>query len=171
MFYLPTSIILIGFSITTLIYIISNWKDKVRKGLIVNELAIVFLFFLAGILFPYIYFFHSALMPLETLNFLWLLTSIIFLIEMGILFIILGYNTIISKKNPQIMAERDYSRYCEEFNRNWNDDLKSERGRKILHLFTCSIIFIFWSLGTILDIFGILENIFLDNYSFSYLLI
>lgn len=171
MFFLPTSIILLGYSITTLIYIISNWKDKVKKGLIANELAIVILFGLAGILFPYIFFFHSVSMPLETLNFLWSLTSIIFLIELGILFVILIYNSIISKRNPQIMAEREYSRYCEEFNRHWNDDLKSERGRKILHLFTCCIIFIFWSLGTILDFFGILDGIYLDNYSFSYLLI
>ncbi|MFW9771353.1 MAG: hypothetical protein ACFFEO_04195 [Candidatus Thorarchaeota archaeon] len=171
MFYLPTSIILFGYSITTLIYILINWKDKVKKGLIVNELAIALLFGLAGMLFPYMFIFHSASIPLDTLNFLWLLTSITFLIEMGILFIILVYNTIISKRNPQIMAEREYGRYCEEFNQNWNDDLKSERGRKMLHLFTSCVIFICWSLGTILDAFGILDKISLDNYSFSYLLI
>jgi len=171
MLYLPTSIILIGYSLTTLIYIISNWRDKVKKELLANELAIALLFFIAGILFPFIYQYHSASMPLETLSFLWLFTSIIFIIEMGFLFIILRYNTIISKKNPHLMAEREYSKYCEEFNQNWNDDLKNERGRKLLHLFTSSIIFIFWGLGTILDIFGILNKIYLDNYSFSYLLI
>ena len=171
MLYLTSSIILIGYSLTTLIYVISNWRDKVKKGLVANELAIVLLFFLAGILFPYMYQYHSTSMPFETLSFLWLITSIIFIIEMGCLFIILIYNTIISKKNPHLMAERDYRKYCEEFNQNWNDDLKSERGRKLLHLFTSFIIFIFWGLGTILDIFGILEKIYLDNYSFSYMLI
>ncbi|MFX0033264.1 MAG: hypothetical protein ACFE8E_10105 [Candidatus Hodarchaeota archaeon] len=171
MLYLTTSIILIGYSLTTLIYVISNWRDKVKKGLVANELAIVLLFLLAGILFPYMYQYHSASLPLETLSLLWLITSIIFLIEMGCLFIILIYNTIISKKNPHLMAERNYSKYCAEFNQKWNDDLKSERGRKLLHLFTSSIIFIFWGLGTILDIFGILDKIYLDNYSFSYMLI
>lgn len=171
MFYLPTSIILIGLSITTLIYIIRNWKQKVKKGLVANELAIVILFLFAGVMFPYMYYFHSTLLSVETLNFLWLFTSTIFLIEMGILIIILAYNTIISKRNPKIMSEREYSKYCEEFNRNWNDDLKSERGRKILHLFTALVILIFWSLGTILDIFGILDKIDLDIYSFSYLFI
>lgn len=171
MFYLPTSIILIGFAIITLLYVIRNWKQKVKKGLIANELAIVFLFIFAGVMFPYMYYFHSASLPKETLNFLWLFTSITFLIEMGVLFSILGYNTIISKRNPQIMSEREYNKYCEQFNRNWNDDLKSERGRKILHLFTAFIILIFWSLGTLLDIFGILDKLNLDNYSFSYLFI
>ncbi len=171
MFYLPTSIILVGYSIITLVYIISNWKEKVDKGLAANEIAISLLFLIAGILFPFMYRFHSTLIPLETLDFLWLSTSIIFLIEMVIWFITLIYNSIISKRNPKIMAERDYSKYCEEFNRNWTDDLKSEYGRKILHLFTCSVIFIFWSLGTILDNFGILDKFNLDNYSFSYWLI
>jgi len=171
MFYLPTSIILSGYSIITFIYIISNWKEKVEKGLVANEIAIGLLFLVAGILFPFMYQFHSTLIPLETLNFLWFSTSIILLIEMGIWFITLIYNTIISKRDPKIMAERDYSKYCEEFNRNWTDDIKDEYGRKILHLFTCSVIFIFWSLGTILDNFGILDKFNLDNYSFSYWLI
>lgn len=171
MFYLPTSIILSGYSIITFVYIISNWKEKVEKGLVANEIAIGLLFLVAGILFPFMYQFHSTLIPLETLNFLWFSTSIIFLIEMGIWFITLIYNTIISKRDPKIMAERDYSKYCEEFNRNWTDDIKDEYGRKILHLFTCSVIFIFWSLGTILDNFGILDKFNLDNYSFSYWLI
>ncbi|MFX1589112.1 MAG: hypothetical protein ACFFC1_13245 [Promethearchaeota archaeon] len=171
MFYLPTSIILVGYSIITLVYIISNWKQKVEKGLAANEIAIGLLFLIAGILFPFMYQFHSTLIPLETLDFLWISTSIIFLIEMVIWFITLIYNSIISKRDPKIMAERDYSKYCEEFNRNWTDDLKSEYGRKLLHLFTCSVIFIFWSLGTILDNFGILDKFNLDNYSFSYWLI
>ncbi|MGB5910747.1 MAG: hypothetical protein WBH31_06090 [Promethearchaeia archaeon] len=171
MFYLPTSIILSGYSIITFVYIISNWKEKVEKGLVANEIAIGLLFLVAGILFPFMYQFHSTLIPLETLNFLWFSTSIILLIEMGIWFITLIYNTIISKRDPKIMAERDYSKYCEEFNRNWTDDIKDEYGRKILHLFTCSVIFIFWSLGTILDNFGILDKFNLDNYSFSYWLI
>ncbi|MFX1259464.1 MAG: hypothetical protein ACFFBZ_07685 [Promethearchaeota archaeon] len=171
MFYLPTSIILIGYSVITLVYIISNWREKVEKGLIANEIAVGLLFLIAGILYPFMYQFHSTLIPLDTLNFLWLSTSIFFLIEMGIWFITLIYNSIISKRDPKVMAERDYRKYCEEFNRNWTDDLRSEYGRKLLHLFTCSVIFIFWSLGTILDNFGILDKFNLDNYSFSYWLI
>ena len=109
--------------------------------------------------------------PSASLNFLWLSTSTVFLIEMGILFAIISYNTIISKRTPEIMAERDYTKYCEEFNKNWKDDLKSEYGRKILHLFTSAIIFVFWILGIVLNDIGILEDLGLDTYSFSYWLI
>ena len=103
MFYIPTSIILIGYSIITLIYTLSNWKEKVKKGLIANEIAIVLLFLTAGILFPFMYQFHSTSISLETLNFLWFSSSIIFSIEIGIWGIILTYNTVISKRNPDIM--------------------------------------------------------------------
>ena len=51
------------------------------------------------------------------------------------------------------------------------DDLKSEVGRKLLHLFTCFVIFFFWTLGLILEDLGILAQWNLDNYSFSYWLI
>ena len=171
MYYLPTSIILIGYSIATLIYITLNWKEKIKEGLVANEITIAMLFLISGILFPFMYQFHQTSIPLETLNFLWLSTSIIFLFEMGIWFTTLIYNTIISKKHPNVMAERDYEKYCEDFNKNWTDDLKSEVSRKMLHLFTCSVIFLCWSLGTILDSFNILINFDLNNYSFSYWLI
>jgi dolichol kinase len=114
------------------------------------------------------YQFHSPLLPQDTINFLWFLSSLLFLIEMGVWGITLTYNTIISKKDPNIMANRDYMKYCKKFNENWIDDLRSEFGRKMLHLFTSSIIFIFWTIGTFLKSFGILKSIGLDLYSFSY---
>jgi len=81
------------------------------------------------------------------------------------------YNGRISKKNPEIMAERDYKKFCEEFDKNWVGDLRSEIGRKFLHLFTSFLIFFLWTLGLILDDTGILAQWDLDNYSFSYWLI
>ncbi|MFX1376696.1 MAG: hypothetical protein ACFFA0_12880 [Promethearchaeota archaeon] len=110
-------------------------------------------------------------MSQKSLNNLWLFTSTFFIVEMGIWAIMLLYNGIISKKNPEIMAERDYTKYCEEFNKNWVDDLKSEFGRKFLHLFTSFVIFFFWTLGLILDDLGKLDQWGLNNYSFSYWLI
>ncbi len=171
MYYLPTSIILIGYSILTIIYIIKNRKIKREKQLLANEIAIALLFLIAGVLFPFMYQFHSPNLSQNSLNYLWLFTSTFFIVEMGIWVIMLLYNGIISKRNPEIMAERDYKKYCEEFDKNWVDDLKSELGRKFLHLFTCFVIFFFWTLGLILDDLGLLTQWGLDNYSFSYWLI
>ncbi|MFX0002788.1 MAG: hypothetical protein ACFE9C_00440 [Candidatus Hodarchaeota archaeon] len=168
MYFLITSLILIGYSIITFIYTVKNKKIKKNNHIFTNEILISLLFLIAGILFPFMYQRHSPSLSQDSLNLLWLSTSIIFLIEMSVWGLTLIYNAIISKKNPEIMAERDYSRFCEEFNKNWVDDLKSELGRKFLHLFTCLIIFVFWTLGTILEDLGILIQWGLDNYSFSY---
>ncbi|MFW9998541.1 MAG: phosphatidate cytidylyltransferase [Candidatus Hodarchaeota archaeon] len=171
MYFLPTSLIFIGYFILTFLYIFKNRKIKIENRLFINELLLAFLFLLAGILFPFMYRFHSPNLSQNSLNYLWLFTSIFFLIEIGIWTITLIYNDVISKKNPEIMAERDYNKFCGEFNKNWVDDIKSELGRKFLHLFTCFVIFFFWTLGTILDNLGILTRWGLDNYSFSYWLI
>ncbi len=171
MYYLPTSLIFIGYSIITFIYVIRNRKEKIRKHLFFNELLVVLLLLMAGILFPSMFQFHSPQLLNSTLNFLWFFTSTIFLIEMGVWSAFLIYNAIISKRNPEIMAERDYNIYCKEVNSRWVDDFKSEFGRKFLHLFTTFVILFFWSLGTILDNLGFLSQLNLDNYSFSYWLI
>lgn len=171
MYFLPTSLIFIGYFILTLIYIIKNRKIKIENHLFANELLIAFLFLLAGILYPFMYSFYSPTLSRNSLSFLWFFTSILFLAEIGALIIILLPNLIISKRDPEIMAQRDYSRFCAEFNENWIDDLKSELGRKFLHLFACFVIFFFWTLGIILNDLGVLSQWGLDNYSFSYWLI
>jgi dolichol kinase len=171
MYFLPTSLIFIGSFILTLIYIIKNRKTKIERHLLTNELLIALLFLTTGILFPFIYRFHSPNLSQNSLNFLWWVTSLIFFLEIGFLTLTLIHNTIKSKRNSEIMAQRDYSIFCEEFNKNWVDDLKSELGRKLLHLFTCFVIFFFWTLGTILNSLGVLTLWGLDNYSFSYWLI
>jgi dolichol kinase len=171
MYFIFTSLILIAYSIITFIYTFKNKKTKQENHIFINEILIALLFLIAGILFPFMYQFHSPSLNQNSLNLLWFSTSIIFLIEMGVWALTLTYNFIISKKDPEIMAERNYNRFCEEFNKNWVDDLKSELGRKFLHLFTCLVIFIFWTLGVILSDLGILAQWGLDNYSFSYWLI
>jgi dolichol kinase len=171
MYFIATSLILIGYSILTLIYTLKNRKIKRENQIFTNELLLGILFLVAGILFPFMYQFHSPSLSQDSLNLLWFYTSIFFIIEMIVWAITLLYNTIISKKDPEIMAERDYGKFCEEFNKNWVDDLKSELGRKFLHLFTFLVIFFFWTLGTILNDLGILADWGLDNYSFSYWLI
>jgi hypothetical protein len=160
-----------GYSILTVIYIFKNRKVKIENHLLVNEILIAVLFIIAGILFPFIYQFHSPTLSEVSLNFLWLFTSTFLIMEMGVLVIILLYNGIISRRNPEIMAERDYAKYCEEINKKWKDDLKGELGRKFLHLFTCCIIFFLWTLSLILNDLGILTQIGLDIYSFAYWLI
>lgn len=169
--FLPTFLILIGYFIISISYTIKNRKSKIEKNLFINEILIALLFLNAGVLFPLMYQSHSPSLPISSLQFMWFITSTIFLIEMIIWLIMLIYNARVSKKNPSVMAERDYNTFREQVNKRWTGDLKSEFGRKILHLFTCSIIFIFWSLGTILNESGILLLFNLDNYSFSYWLI
>ena len=168
MYYLPTSLIFFGYAFFTFIYIMRNRKEKIQKHLFVNEMLIFLLLLNAGIMYPFLYRFNSPQLTQNTLNSLWFLSSLIFIIEMGIWAITLIYNSVISKKNPEVMNERDYNKYCKEFIGNWTDDLKSEFGRKMLHLFTSTIIFFFWSIGTLLESFGILKPFGLDIYSFSY---
>jgi len=168
--YLPTSLIFIGYSILTFIYVIKNRTEKIKNHLLLNEILIAILFLIAGLLFPFMIQNQSPL-PLESLSFLWFLTSLIFLIEMSVWITTLLYNAIVSKKNPEIMAERDYNNYCVKVTDRWVDDFKSEFGRKFLHLFTTFVILFFWSLGTVLENLGILSQFNLDNYSFSQWLI
>ncbi|KKK43219.1 hypothetical protein LCGC14_0731860 [marine sediment metagenome] len=171
MYYLPTSIIFIGYFILTLIYIYRNRKIKIEKHLLLNEIIIAFLFLLAGVLFPFLYQYNSPNLSQKSLDNLWLITSTIIMLDMSFWMIILLYNRRLSKHNPEIMAERDYKKYCEELNENWVDDLRSELGRKVLHLFAGLIIFFFWTIGLILDDLGILGQIGLDNYSFTFWII
>ena len=169
--YLLTSLIFIGYSVLTFIYVIKNRTEKIKNHLLLNEILIAILFLVAGIFFPFMFQFHSPYLPSSSLNFLWFLTSLIFLIEIGVWVTTLLYNTIVSKKNPEIMAKRDYNHYREIVTYRWIDDFKSEFGRKFLHLFTTFVILFFWSLGTILENLGILSLFNLDNYSFSLWLI
>lgn len=171
MYFLPTSIILIAYAVITLIYTLRNRDLKKKNHVFKNEILIALLFLIAGVLFPFMYQFHDPNLNQDSLNFMWLLTSAIYLVEIGIWTVMLLYNGRISRNNPEIMAERNYTEYCEDIDKNWTDDLKSEFGRKILHLFTCFIIFFFWTLGLFLDDLRILAKWGLDNYSFSYWMI
>ena len=171
MYFLATSIILIGYSILTLIYTLKNRKIKIEMHLLINEILLAILFLVAGVLFPFLYSFYSPGLSQSSLNYLWLFTSTIFIVELVMWVGMLLYNGVIAIRNPKIMAERDYDKYCENLDKNFVDDLKSEIGRKFLHLFTCFVIFFFWTLGLILDDIGILPQWGLDNYSFSYWLI
>ena len=170
-FFLPTSLILIGYFILTLSYTIKNRKVKIEQHLFTNELLVALLFLASAILFPFMYAHHSPNLSRNSLNYLWLFTSIFLLIEISVWFYVLLSNARLSKKNPEIMAERDYSKFCDAFYKNWKDDLRNELGRKLLHLLTCVIIIFFWTLGLILDDIGVLNQWGLDKYSFSYWLI
>lgn len=168
MIFLPTTIIFLAFSIATLVYTLKNWKFKISNHSFINELLISILFFNAGALYPFMYQFHSPNITISTLNMLWLYSSIIFIIEMVIWFLMLSYNAVMSKRDSNLMKSRDYEDFKKKLINNWSDTIKDEFGRKILHLFTCSVVFIFWIIGMILDQLGILKVIGLDIYTFSY---
>jgi dolichol kinase len=169
MYYLPVTIILSLFSIYTFYYTLKNRKEKLEKHLFTNELLIGFLLLLAGVLFPFMIQSHSPNLSQSTLDFLWIFTSSILTIEMVVLMYIIMKNLIISKKNPSIMAKRDYTEFCKEIKENRVYDLKSDIGRKLLHLFTVFVIFFFWILGIILENLGIFSPYGgLDAYSFAY---
>ncbi|MFX0069956.1 MAG: hypothetical protein ACFFAO_02600 [Candidatus Hermodarchaeota archaeon] len=172
MYFLPVTIILSTFSIFTFYYTLKNRKEKLEKHFFINEILIGFLFLLAGILFPFMIQVHSPNLSQSTLNFLWIFTSSLLTIEMVILVYIIIKNMIISKKDPAIMAKRDYSEFCKEIKENRIYDLKSDIGRKLLHLFTVFVIFFFWIIGIILENLGVFNQFGgLDAYSFAYWLI
>ena len=168
MFFLPTTIIYIGFSIATLVYTLKNRESKIKNHNFINEILITILLFNAGILFPFMYQFHTPEIPYERLNTLWFLSSVLFIIEMIVWILILTFNAIKSLKNPDILNKRDYNSYKSNIINNWSDNIKDEFGRKILHLFTCSVVFIFWIIGMILNQLGLLNVLQLDIYNFSF---
>ncbi len=168
LFFLPTSIIMVGYCVITLFYTVNNMKEKKRNKVFINEVAIATLFLFAGLSFPFLYQFHSPELTQETLNLLWFWSSIIFSLEMIIWAGILTYNTRISKRDSELMKKRDYNEYKKKVLDKWVDDLKSELGRKVLHIFTGSVIFICWTIGILLNEVGFLRIVKLDVYSFSY---
>ena len=70
MLYLPTTLIFFGCTIITFIYVIRNKKEKIENHLFINELLIVILFLIAGILFPFMFQFHSPELSSESLSIL-----------------------------------------------------------------------------------------------------
>ena len=167
-YFLPTSIIMVGYCVITLFYTFNNIKEKKKKKIFINEIAISMLFLFAGLSFPFLYQIHSPELVQETVNLLWAWSSIIFSLEMIIWAGVLTYNTIISKRNSELMIKRDYNEYKKNVLDRWVDDLRGELGRKILHIFTSSVIFIFWTIGIILNALGFLRIVKLDVYSFAY---
>ena len=167
-YFIPTSIIFIGYALITLVYTLKNAKEKKKKKIFLNEIVISFLFLFAGFSFPFLYSYHSTDLTIETINLLWFWSSFILSLEMVILIGIITRNAIKSKRDPELMRLRDYEIFKKKVLINWRDDLKGEFGRKILHIFTSSVIFIFWTIGIILSDIGFLEIVNLDVYSFSY---
>jgi dolichol kinase len=172
MYFLISSSILIGFSIITFYYTLKNRTDKIEKKLFLNEIGLAILFLIAGILFPFMIQFHSPELPKFTLNILWIITAIVFLFEIGVIGGYLFYNKLVLKKKPEIIMENNYTKFCHELKNSRNYNIKSDVGRKLLHLFTVVVIFSFWFLGLYLESLGILKKIGgMDSYSFAFWLI
>ena len=169
--YLPTSIIFVSLSIITFIYTIKNGKEKREKHNFTNEMLIAMLFLFSGILFPFMYGFHSENMPQSTLDFLWGSTSFILVLEIVVLTSILGKRMLRARRDPEYLASRNYYEFCENFCRDYVYDFKKDVERKFLHLLPVFVIFFFWTVGAILDALGILAQFGLDNYSFAFWLI
>ena len=168
MYFLPTTVIFISLAIFTFVYTIKNREQKRKRKIFANELLIGALFLLSGIIFPFMYQAHSNLSP-ETLNFLWLSTSLILTIETLVWISILIKNSFKMKRHPELVW--DYDSFCVEFKANWKYDFKKDVERKLLHLLPVAVILVFWSLGVILNALGVLEKWGLDTYSFAFWLI
>lgn len=168
MYFLPTSLIFISLAAITLIYTLNNRGEKREKKIFTNEILVALLFLFSGILFPFMYIAHSDLAQ-GTLDFLWLTTSVILIIECLIWTTILVKNAGKTKKNPALVW--DYASFCEEFQATWKYDFKKDVERKLLHLLPVAVIFFFWTMGMILEAFGVLAQWGLDTYSFAFWLI
>ncbi len=168
MYFLPTTIIFISLASISIIQTIKKRVEKKEKHLFTNEILVGLLFLLSGILFPFMYVAHSNL-PVDTLNFLWLSTSLILIFEIILWLSIMFKNSFKVKSKPEEVW--DYKTFCKEFRANWKYDFKKDVERKFLHLLPVFVIFIFWTLGMILDSLGVLAQLGLDTYSFAYWLI
>ena len=168
MYYLPTTIIFIALASLTFINTIKNRAEKREKHIFTNEILVGLLFLMSGILFPFMYIAHSNV-SLDTLNFLWSSTSVILIVEVVVWISIMLKNSVKAKSNPEDVW--NYEAFCKEFRANWNYDFKKDVERKLLHLLPVFVIFIFWTLGMILDALGVLTQLGLDTYSFAFWLI
>ncbi|MFO8019991.1 MAG: hypothetical protein R6U96_15305 [Promethearchaeia archaeon] len=171
MWFLPTSIIMIIGGLAVFIYSLQHIREKRQKHLFTNELLVGFLFVLSGILFPWTFQSHSQNLPSSTLNFLWFSTSLLLIVEVVIWTTVLMINKKKSKRNQNLMKERNYKDFSEYFLENWKYNFKKDVERKFLHLLPVFVIFFFWTLGMILNSLDILAVWGLDVYSFAFWLI
>ncbi len=171
MFFLPVTLIFLGYGTIQLIFTLQNHKEKRQKNFFINELILCFLFFMAGFLFPLMYQSHNPSLDPNVLNFLWATTSIFILIEEFVLGSIVIYDILVCKKNPSLKIERGHENFKKNFIQNWNYDFRKDIERKFFHLVPVIVIFLLWTLGNILDANGVLAQWNIDIYSFSYWLI
>jgi dolichol kinase len=98
---------------------------------------------------------------------MWLFTSIALIFVIGWILMTGLVNAYKCRVNPELKEEKSYNVFREQFLATWKYDFKKDVERKILHLLPVAVIFIVWTLGTILDNMGVLARWGLDNYSFS----
>ncbi len=171
MFFLPITLIFLGHGIIFMIFTLKNHKQKRQKKIFTNELIVAILFFAAGLLFPFMYQSHNPTLDPNILNFLWLTSSILILIEEIVWTLVITHEFLVCKKNPSLKIERDYENFKKFFTQNWNYDFRKDIERKIIHVIPIGVIFIIWTIGNILDIFGVLTQWNIDVYSYCYWII
>jgi len=171
MFFLPVTLIFLGYGTIQLIFTLQNHKEKRQKNFFINELILCFLFFITGLLFPLMYQSHNPSLDPDILNFLWASTSTIILIEEFVWGLVILYDFLVCKKNPSLKTERGYENFKKKFILNWHYDFRKDIERKLIHLVPVIVIFLLWTLGSILDANGLLALWNIDVFSFSYWLI
>jgi len=167
MYFIPTSLILFSYSVITFYYTFKNRREKITKNLFTNEILIAILFLIAGILFPFMYTYHSPRLSIERLHALWLITSLVFSVEMIVWISTLVYNTSKIKNNPEILEEKNYETFGQNLHELWKNPYKSEFGRKFLHVLTSIVVLSSWIIGIILEYTEVLSQLGLDIYNFS----
>lgn len=171
MFFLPITLIFIGHAIVFLIYTLKNHKQKRQKKIFTNELIVSMLFFAAGLLSPFMYQSHNPTLDPNILNFLWLTSSIFIIIEEILWFFVIFYVFIVCKKNPSLKIEKNHENFKKYFTQNWNYDFRKDIERKIIHIIPIGVIFLIWTIGNILNLFGVLTQWNIDVYSYCYWII
>lgn len=158
MYYLPTTLLLIAVGCAMIINTLRYVIIKRKNHLLINELIIGFLFIASGFLFPLMYSSHSPHISANTLNVLWLSTSVI-LIAM-VVWSLLAITL-------QRGCGESYEVFCKRILSNHDGSLRKEMKRKALHLLPVVILFLFWFLALFLEANDILERWNLDKYNFA----
>jgi len=171
MFFLPITLLFLGHGIILMIFTLKNHKQKRDKKLFTNELIVATLFFAAGLLFPFLYQSHNPTLDPNILNFLWLTSSILILMGEIVWTLVITHEFLVCKKNPSLKIEKNHENFKKYFTQNWNYDFRKDIERKIIHIIPIGVIFIIWTIGNILGIFGVLTQWNIDIYSFCYWII
>ncbi|MHA1729835.1 MAG: hypothetical protein ACTSWY_14060 [Promethearchaeota archaeon] len=165
------------------VYITIRKAKSGNQDTLINEIFIVSLFFISGVLLLYPTIFVFSIVSNQTRQLLNIITTIFIIGEMLFLFKEILTEYLRCKKDPKLIDERSWQKYTEKritalknldlnnSGRKLSGISSSDISRKILHMIPPIVILVFLGLSNILNEAGLLAQWNIDVIGFAYWLI